>query len=343
MKKIVLGKTGIETPQNAFGALPIQRADLDTAIQILRKAYEGGMTFFDTARAYSDSEEKLGKAFEGMRDKIFIASKTMAHTTEEFWSQLNTTLDKLNTDYIDIYQFHCADVCYRPGDGTGMYECMLEAKQQGKILHIGITAHKLGIAEEAVASGLYETLQFPLSYLASEKEISLVHKCQEAGMGYIAMKAIAGGLITNSRAAFAFIAQFDHVLPIWGIQKEAELEEWLSYMDHAPSMTEEIEAYIEQEKQELSGDFCRGCGYCMPCPVGIQINNSARMSLLLRRAPSANWLTPQVQETMEKIELCLECGECSSKCPYELNTPELLKKNYEDYKRVIEGKVKVSY
>ena len=343
MKKIVLGMTGIETPQNAFGALPIQRADMDTAIKILRKAYEGGMTFFDTARGYSDSEEKLGKAFEGMRDKIFLASKTMAHTPEEFWSQLNTSLAKLNTDYIDIYQFHCADSCYRPGDGTGMYECMLEAKEQGKIRHIGITAHKLGIAEEAVASGLYETLQFPLSYLASEKEISLVRKCQEAGMGYIAMKAVAGGLITNSQAAFAFISQFDHVLPIWGIQKESELEEWLSYMDNAPSLTEEIIAFIEQEKQELSGDFCRGCGYCMPCPVGIQINNSARMSLLLRRAPSANWLTPQVKETMEKIELCLECGECSSKCPYELNTPELLKKNYEDYKRVLEGKVKVSY
>ncbi len=341
LKKIRLGNTGIETPQNAFGALPIQRADMETAIRILKRAYEGGMTFFDTARAYSDSEEKLGKAFEGMRDKIFIASKTMAHTPEEFWSQLNTSLNKLNTEYIDLYQFHCADICYRPGDGTGMYECMLEAKEQGKIRHIGITAHKLGVAEAAVDSGLYETLQFPLSYLASEKEIALVDKCQEAGMGYIAMKAIAGGLITNSKAAFAFISQFDQVLPIWGIQKESELEEWLGYMYEAPSMTEEIKAYIEQEKKELSGDFCRGCGYCMPCPVGIQINNSARMSLMLRRAPSENWLTPKVQESMEKIELCLECGECSSKCPYELNTPELLKKNYEDYKKVLEGKVRV--
>jgi uncharacterized protein len=343
LKKILLGNTGIETPQNAFGALPIQRADMDTAIRILKRAYEGGMTFFDTARAYSDSEEKLGKAFEGMRDKIFIASKTMAHTPEEFWSQLNTSLNKLNTDYLDLYQFHCADICYRPGDRTGMYECMLEAKEQGKIRHIGITAHKLGIAEEAVESGLYETLQFPLSYLASENEIALVYKCQEAGMGYIAMKAIAGGLITNSKAAFAFISQFDHVLPIWGIQKESELEEWLGYMEEAPSMTEEMKAFIEREKKELSGDFCRGCGYCMPCPVGIQINNSARMSLMLRRAPSDHWLTPQVQEIMEKINSCLECGECSSKCPYELNTPELLKKNYEDYKKVLEGKVKVNY
>ncbi len=343
MRKIILGKTGIETPQNAFGALPIQRADMDTAIRILRMAFDGGMTFFDTARAYSDSEEKLGKAFSGMREKIFIASKTMAHRPEDFWSQLDASLAKLNTDYIDIYQFHCADTCYRPGDGTGMYECMLEAKRQGKIRHIGITAHKIGIAEEAVESGLYETLQFPFSYLASDRELSLVSKCREAGMGFIAMKAIAGGLITNSEAAFAFMSQFDHVLPIWGIQKETELKEWLSYMDQAPSMNGEIKAFIEQEKGEMSGEFCRGCGYCMPCPVGIQINNGARMSLLLRRAPSENWLTPQIQETMKKIELCLECGECKSKCPYELNTPELLKKNYEDYKKVLAGDVNVSY
>ena len=130
----------------------------------------------------------------------------------------------------------------------------------------------------------------------------------------------------------AYMTQFDNVLPIWGIQKISELEEWLSYMEHTPSMDEEICAYIEKEKLELTGDFCRGCGYCMPCPAGIMINQCARMSLMLRRAPSAGWLTPQMQEEMKKIENCLECGQCMKKCPYELNTAELLKKNYEDYK-----------
>lgn len=341
MRQMTLGSTGITVPQNAFGALPVQRVDMETAVKILRRAYDGGMRFFDTARAYSDSEEKLGNAFEGMRDKIYIASKTMAKTPEDFWKQLDTTLTNLKTDYIDVYQFHCADRCFAPGDGTGMYECMLEAKKQGKIRHIGITAHKLGIAMESVESGYYETLQFPFSYLSSEKEIELVRKCKEANMGFIAMKGLAGGLINNSRAAMAFMTQYDNVLPIWGIQKETELEEWLSYMEETPVMTEEITAFIEKERQELVGDFCRGCGYCMPCPAGIMINQCARMSLMLRRAPSKNWLTPQMQAEMKKIEGCLECGQCASKCPYELNTPELLKKNYEDYKKVLAGEVTV--
>lgn len=341
MKQITLGSTGITVPQNAFGALPIQRISKEAAVKLLRRAYEGGMRFFDTARAYSDSEEKLGAAFEGMREKIYLASKTMAKTPEEFWNQLETTLTNLKTDYLDVYQFHCADKCFAPGDGTGMYECMLEAKKQGKIRHIGITAHKLGIAQEAIASGFYETLQFPFSYLSSEKELALVKECQKKNMGFIAMKGLAGGLINRSEAAMAFMTQFENVLPIWGVQREKELEEWLSYMEETPSMNEEIRVYIEKEKTELSGDFCRGCGYCMPCPAGIMINQCARMSLMLRRAPSANWLSENMQAEMKKIEDCLNCGKCKSKCPYELNTPELLKKNYEDYKKVLSGEVMV--
>ena len=172
MKEIVLGKTGIVTPQNAFGALPVQRVDMKMAVKLLRGAYEGGMRFFDTARAYSDSEEKLGEAFDGMRDKVFISSKTMAKTPKKFWEDLETTLKNLRTDYLDIYQFHCVPQCFKPGDGTGMYEAMLEAKKQGKVRHIGITAHLINVAEEIVESGLYETIQFPFCYLATEREIA---------------------------------------------------------------------------------------------------------------------------------------------------------------------------
>ena len=341
MRQITLGSTGITVPQNAFGALPIQRVSTEMAVKLLRRAYEGGMRFFDTARAYSDSEVKVGEAFDGMREKVFIATKTGAKTPEEVRAQVETSLKNLRTDYIDIYQFHCADQCYRPGDGTGMYECMEELKKEGKIRHIGITTHKLYIAEEAVESGLYETLQYPFSYLSSEKEIALVKKCKEANMGFIAMKGLAGGLINRSEAAMAFMSQFDNALPIWGIQKEKELEEWLSYMAETPTMNEELTAYIEKEQKELTGEFCRGCGYCMPCPAGIMINQCARMSLMLRRAPSKAWLTPEMQAEMKKIEVCLHCNQCMKKCPYELNTPELLKKNYEDYKKVLAGEVKV--
>ena len=340
MKQIVLGKTCIVVPQNGFGALPIQRVSKETAVKILRKAYSGGMRFFDTARGYSDSEEKLGEAFgTGFvnRQEIIITSKTHAKTPEVFWRDLETSLEKLQTNYIDLYQFHQVQQCWKPGDGSGMYECMLEAKRQGKIRHIGVTAHKIGIAEELVTSGLYETLQFPFSYLSGERELNLVKACKEQNMGFIAMKSLSGGLITRSEAAMAYVTQFDNVMPIWGIQRMRELEEWLSYMQDTPQMTPEITAFIQKEKKELSGDFCRGCGYCLPCPQGITINQCARMSMMLRRAPSASWLSERWQKEMEKIDSCVNCRACTKKCPYELSIPELLKKNLEDYRKVLAG------
>ena len=340
MRNITLGKTGITTPQNAFGALPIQRVDLNAAVSLLRGAKDGGMTFFDTARAYSDSEEKVGAAFSGMRDEVFLASKTQAKTPEKFWEDLHTTLKNLRTDYLDIYQLHCAAKCYAPGDGTGMYEAMVEAKKQGMIRHIGITAHLIGVAEEIVRSGLYETLQFPFSYLASEREIELVKSCEKADMGFIAMKGLAGGLLTNSRACMAFMSQYN-TLPIWGIPREEELSQWLSFFKEEVTMTEEISAFIEEDRKELLGDFCRGCGYCMPCTAGIQISQCARMSQLIRRAPSENFKGEFWQGEMAKIENCVDCGLCKSKCPYGLDTPNLLRKNLADYKEIIAGNVKV--
>lgn len=341
MVTVTLGNTGIVTNKNGFGALPVQRVSDEVAVKILRKAYEGGMTFFDTARFYTDSEHKIGLAFAGMREKIFIATKTGATTANDFWKDLNTSLTNLDTDYVDLYQFHNPSFCPKPGDGTGLYEAMLEAKEKGMVRHIGITNHRLAVAHEAIESGLYETLQFPFCYLATKEDIELVEKCQAAGMGFIAMKALSGGLITNSRAAYAFMAQYENVLPIWGVQRESELDEFLSYIDNPPVMTEDIKELIENDCKELQGEFCRGCGYCMPCPVGIEINNCARMSLLLRRSPSELQLTPEVQEKMAKIENCLNCGKCKSKCPYHLDTPTLLKKNLKDYKEVLAGRVKV--
>ena len=341
MEMVTLGKTGITVNKNGFGALPIQRISIDDAVALARRAYEAGMTFFDTARFYTDSEEKLGEAFDGMREKVCIATKTAAQNAEDFWKDLEVSLHNLRTDYIDIYQFHNPSFCPKPGDGTGLYEAMLEAKAQGKIRHIGITNHRLAVANEAIDSGLYETLQFPFCYLATEKDLELVKKCKEADMGFIAMKALSGGLINNSAAAYAFEAQYDNVLPIWGVQRKSELEEFISYIDNPPVMNDEIKALIGHDRKELSGEFCRGCGYCMPCPAGIEINNCARMSLMLRRAPSDAQLTPEMQEKMKKIENGLHCNKCKSKCPYGLDTPTLLQKNYEDYKRVLAGEVSV--
>lgn len=338
MSQVTLGTTNITVNKNGFGALPVQRVSMENAERLLKKAFDSGITFFDTARAYTDSEEKIGRALHSVRDQIYIATKTAAKTAEDFWKDLETSLSLLKTDYIDIYQFHNPAFCPKPGDGTGLYEAMTEAKAQGKVRHIGITNHRLAVAKEAIDSGLYEVLQFPFCYLASQKDLAIVRQCKEKNMGFIAMKALSGGIITNSAAAYAYLDQFDHVLPIWGVQRERELNEFISYVDNPPVMTEEIKAIIDHDRKELAGNFCRGCGYCMPCPAGIEINNCARMSLMIRRAPVEAQLTPESQEKMRKIEECLHCGQCSSKCPYNLDTPRLLEENYKDYMEILNGK-----
>lgn len=341
MQTVRLGKTGIVTPKNAFGALPIQRISEEAACALLRKAYDAGITFFDTARAYSDSERKIGLALSDVRDNIFIASKTMSQNAEGFWKDLDTSLRNLQTDYLDLYQFHNPAFVPRPGDESGLYDAALEAKAQGKIRHIGITNHRPHVAEEAVRSGLYETLQFPFCYLATETDLKLVELCREQDVGFIAMKGLSGGLITDAKAAYAWMAQYDNVLPIWGVQREHELDEFLACGENPPVMAGEILESIQRDRAELLGNFCRACGYCMPCPVGIQINTCARMSQLIRRSPSAGWLTPESQQMMLQVEKCIACGKCKSKCPYELDTPTLLKRNLEDYKRILAGEEKV--
>lgn len=339
MQTVTLGRTGLVVSKNGFGALPIQRISKKDAVYLLQKAFYNGINYFDTARAYTDSEEKMGGAFEYTRDKIIISTKTGAQTADGFWKDLEQTLTNLKTDYIDIYQLHNPAFCPRPGDESGLYDAMLKAKEQGKIRFIGFTNHRLPVAKEATESGLYDTMQFPFCYLANETDVDFVQLCKEKNIGFIAMKALSGGLITNSEMAYAYLAQFDNVAPIWGVQREEELDEFLAYNDAPPVLNETMEKLIESDKKELAADFCRGCGYCMPCPSGIEISTSARMSLLLRRAPMDTYLSDEWRANMKKIEDCTNCKKCMSKCPYGLNTPELLRKNYEDYKTFLNGEI----
>ena len=334
-----LGKTNLEVNKNGFGALPIQRCTMQEAVEILKKAYDNGIDFYDTAHFYTDSEEKMGNAFKDIpREKIYIASKTAAETPEVFWSDLETSLKSLKTDYLDLYQFH--NISFVPKKEDELFKAMLDAKENVMIRHIGITTHKITFAHEAIESGLYETLQYPFSYLSGEEEIELVEKCKKFDVGFIAMKAMGGGLITNSKASFAFLNQFDNVLPIWGVQKISELDEFLSY-DSTTVLDDELKTAIENDKKELGEDFCRGCGYCMPCPEEIKISICARMSLWVRRFPTEPHLTEEWQKTMAQTENCIECYACVDKCPYELDIPRILKENYEDYKNILTGKTKV--
>ena len=312
MQTVTLGRTGIVAQKNGFGALPIQRVSADYAGMLLKKALAAGGNFFDTARSYSDSEEKIGLALSQDREKFYLATKTPSTTVEGFWQDLETSLRLLKTDYIDVYQFHNPAFCPKPGDGTGLYEAMLEAREQGKIRFIGITNHRLRVAEEAAASGLYDTLQFPFCYLATDRDIALVNLCKEKGVGFISMKGLSGGLITNAAAAYAWQASFENALPIWGVQREEELDQFLSFIENPPTMEDpEIQATIEKDRKELIGNFCRACGYCMPCPAGIVINQCARMSQLIRRVAhprepghdAQNQRLPGVRPVQEQMSL----------------------------------------
>jgi len=335
MQKIHLGSTGIEIEKNGFGALPIQRISKSSAAYLLRKAYDGGMNYFDTARAYTDSEEKVGHAFAGMRDRVIIATKSGAATAKGLRTDLETSLRTLQTDYIDVYQFHNPPFCPKPGGEDGLYDEALRMKAEGKIRHISITNHRLAVAREAIESGLYATLQFPFSYLSGEQERSLLEGCRAAGMGFIAMKGMAGGLIRDGYAAAAFMETQPDVVPIWGVQHEWELDQFLDCVKNGAVLTPERQATIERDRQELAGDFCRGCGYCMPCPQGIQINQCARMVLMARRAGERDWKTEYWRGEMKKVENCIHCGQCAAKCPYGLDTPRLLQENYAEYLKIL--------
>ncbi|MBR3036689.1 MAG: aldo/keto reductase [Lachnospiraceae bacterium] len=337
MRQVTLGSTGITVPKNGFGALPIQRVDFEEAKRIFTRAYEGGIRYFDSAHGYTDSEEKIGYALADVRKDIYIATKSPARTGDVFKEQLQLSLERMKTDYIDVMQFHNLPFCPKPGDGTGLYEAMAEAKKKGYVKHIGITNHRQHVAMEAIESGLFETIQFPFSYLASEEDLNIMNAAKAHNMGFIAMKGLSGGLLTHSDLCYAWMAQYESVIPIWGIQRMSELEEFLSYQDNEPELTAERLEAIAKDRVELAGNFCRGCGYCMPCPVGIEINTAARMAQLIRRSPSAKFFTEEGQARMMKIEDCIGCYSCASKCPYGLDTPKLLKENLADYKKFLSG------
>lgn len=335
MQKTVLGRTGLEVTNTAFGCLPIQRISAQAAGDLLRRAVDAGINFFDTARAYSDSEEKMGLALSDVRSRIIIATKTGARTADGLWADLRRSLDMLQTEYIDVYQFHNPGFVPRPGGEDGLYDAALEAKRQGLIRHIGITQHSIERAEEAVRSGLFDTLQFPFNHLATERELGLVEMCRQENVGFICMKALSGGLVTDAQVPFAFLSQYPHTVPIWGFQRMPELEQLIALSENPPVMDAAMRDKIEADRQALGGAFCRGCGYCEPCPVGIPIANANRMTQLLQRSPSAQWLSDSWQEGMARIADCTHCGACENRCPYGLKPYETLPEHLAFYRTYV--------
>lgn len=333
MDKIRLGKTDLIVSRSGFGALPIQRIAIDDAVTLLNRAFDGGIDFYDTARYYSDSEEKIGKAFRHNRRQVTIATKAMGTTRSEVVALCEESLVQLGTEYVDLLQLHNPSHLPNPDDPESGYAGLVEAQKKGMARYIGITCHQKGNAIEAAMSQRYDTVQYPLSPLSTDDELSLSKICDENGCGLIAMKALGGGLITNVAASFSFLRQYNNTLPIWGLQTVEELNTVLALESDPPELDSTLLEVIDSYRRELSGKFCRGCGYCLPCPQGIEINWVARMSLLLRRAPTAPFYSSVWREKMERIKKCTECGACRTRCPYNLDTPLLLKQNLADYIR----------
>ncbi|MGI5893851.1 MAG: aldo/keto reductase [Candidatus Merdivicinus sp.] len=333
MQKVRLGRTGLMVTKTSFGALPIQRISFDETRAILRKAYESGINFFDTARSYSNSEEKIGYSLADVRKDIYLATKSPSKDKEGVLRDIQTSLQLLKTDYVDILQLHNPSQLPDPEDPDGMYAGLLEAQKRGYCRFIGITNHRLELAVEAAKSGKYDTVQYPFNYLSTPAEEDLVRLCAQEDVGFIVMKAMSGGLITDASVTFAHLRQFENAVPIYGIQRMEELEQFLSLEENPPVLDEKMMAVIAKDRKELAGNFCRGCGYCMPCPAGIDIPTAARMSLLLRRSPYQNWLKDEQYKAMQRIEDCKHCNQCSAKCPYQLDTPALLRANWEDYQQ----------
>ena len=331
MEKIRLGRTELYVTKTAFGALPIQRISKADAVKLVRRAFDAGINYFDTANMYTDSEEKLGEALHDVRQQVVISTKSGGADKKTVQAHIEQSLRSLRTDYIDLFQFHNPAQLPDIQDPDGPFAAALEAKKKGYIRHIGITNHRLWVAREAIASGNFETLQFPFCYLATEKDLELVELCKQADMGFIAMKGLSGGLLNNAAACYAFMQQHPTVVPIWGVQHQWELDQWLDLTEKNPQMTPELQAVIDHDRKELAGDFCRSCGYCLPCTAGIDIPQAARMMQLLGRAPYKPYLSDEWYAKMHQIENCIHCDACKSRCPYGLDTPALLARQLADY------------
>jgi predicted aldo/keto reductase-like oxidoreductase len=336
METIRFGRTGLQVGRTGFGAIPIQRLSFEEAGAILRGAYEAGVNLFDTARGYSDSEEKIGRALSGVRDKVILATKSGAPDRAGLLAHLETSLRNMKTDHVDILQLHNPTDLPDPNDPNSTYAGLLEAQRKGMIRFMGITSHRLANAVAAAQSGFYDTIQFPLCPISTPEDLSIIEVCCKKDLGLLAMKALCGGLLTNARTAFAFLRQYENVVPIWGIQKQSELAELLALEARPPAMDAGIRAAIERDREELAGQFCRACGYCLPCPAEIPIPFAARMKFLLRRMPAENFLSAQWQQNMRRIRDCKLCRQCADRCPYELDTPQLLKRMLDDYEEYLQ-------
>ena len=327
MKYVTLGKTGLQISRLGFGGIPIQKVDADITKQLVECMVQEGINYIDTARGYTVSESYLGEALEGHRDKFVLATKSMARDKEAMAKDIETSLSNLRTDYIDLYQVHNPNPAQLEmvlAEG-GALEALLEAKEAGKIGHIGLTAHSLEVFEKALELPWVETIMYPYNIVERHGE-DLIAKCQEKGIGFIAMKPLAGGAIEDATLALRFICKNDAVsVVIPGMFDLKEIEQNLAACkDESPLSETELEA-IQKVQEELGSNFCRRCNYCAPCSVGIDIPGVFLMQGYLDRYGLEEWAKGRYSAMKVKAGACVECGACEPRCPYNLPIRQMLK------------------
>jgi len=335
MRYIKFGNTSLNISELGFGGIPIIRLNKVSAVKLVRRAYERGITFYDTANAYRDSEEKIGCAFQGMREKVVIATKTLRRDAQGATQQLENSLRMLKTDFIDLYQLHQIaqekdlNAVIAPG---GALEAVFKARKEGKVRFIGVTSHNLSMALNLVKTDLFSSIQFPFNFIEEVAKDELHAIAKERGLGILAMKPFAGGMIDNADIAFKFLRQYPDVVPIPGFDSVDGVDEIISFYERPNVVTEQDWQLMEKYRTELGKHFCRRCEYCQPCPNGVMITIAMGYKILASR------MSPVVsvdfaRAAMESVKLCDECGTCLERCPYELPIQEMLKANYDLYKR----------
>ena len=330
MRFLQLGNTGMTVSELGFGGIPILRLETGEAEKIVRHAFDRGINFFDTAYAYRDSEEKIGRAFAGRRDKVIIATKTMRRDGAGALEQLEQSLQRLQTDYIDLYQLHQVaqesvwQTISAPG---GALEVLQKAKAAGKIRFLGVTSHSRPMAIKLIQTGLFSTVQFPFNFIEVDAAGDLHPEARRLGLGILVMKPFAGGVIDNATVAFKYLRQFPDAIPLPGFDSVAAVDEVVSFYEMSNQVSDEDEALMTTYRRELGQQFCRRCEYCQPCPQGVMITPAMGYQVVARRMSPAVSIEFS-RAAMETVPQCIECGICIQRCPYDLPIPTMLKKHY---------------
>jgi predicted aldo/keto reductase-like oxidoreductase len=330
LEKVRLGKTGMMVSKLGFGGIPIQRVSRDDAIAVVSKCLDLGITFIDTANAYNTSEECIGEAISGRREGLVIATKTLARKRDEVEGHLRLSLQRLGVNSIDLYQFHNVSDSDALGmilNPDGPIAVIEEAKRLGIVKHVGVSCHSLDVAKQLVKSGHFETIMFPLNLITHEAADELLPLAREHDVGFVAMKPLEGGLLTNVSLAFKYLLQFPDVVTIVGIEKLEEIIEIVDILKGPLAITEAEQMEIARLRRQLGKRFCRRCNYCQPCTQEIPISIVMEYPSIFRRLPAKRIFSEFVADAMEKAATCTKCGECEERCPYDLPIREML----EDY------------